>query len=229
LPFGVGAEVGSNNTGELCGILEALLWARDHWTPPPSATTPSENRPVVEVRYDSEYAKKVVTGEYRAAKNVALVQRAKRALRAASIATGHGHNGSSGSSRSGGGSFSGGIEVRFLHVKGHSSDFWNDRADELAKQGAAGRVCAVGRWAALTAATSTSSSAPPPSPSLAASCQPPSPLPASSLLPVPVVEVLRLGRVEPGAVVMVDASSDDESTLASERQGAASEQATAGL
>ena len=33
-----------------------------------------------QIRYDSEYAKKVVTGEYQAAKNVALVNCAKRAL-----------------------------------------------------------------------------------------------------------------------------------------------------
>ena len=32
------------------------------------------------------------------------------------------------------------------HVKGHSGDRWNDRADALANQGAAGGTCDAGRW-----------------------------------------------------------------------------------
>jgi hypothetical protein len=51
LPFDSGAEVGSNNTGELCGILEALLWVRSHFSTSPSTTaTNGGRRRIVEVR-----------------------------------------------------------------------------------------------------------------------------------------------------------------------------------
>jgi ribonuclease HI len=119
-PLSVGAEVGSNNTGELCGIVEALLWAR--------AGLPTGK--ALEIRYDSEYACKVVTGVYRAVKNVALVARGQQALRDAIGA---------------------GLAVTFVHVKGHSGDPGNDRADALAKSGASGGACGVGRWAARAA------------------------------------------------------------------------------
>jgi len=112
-----------------------------------------------QIRYDSEYAKKVVTGEYQAAKNVALVNCAKRALQDLASSSSSSSSSSAIAGRSGAASYasgrptystsnggSRGVEVQFQHVKGHSGDFWNDRADELAKQGAAGRVCAVGRW-----------------------------------------------------------------------------------
>ncbi len=72
------------------------------------------------------YLPQVITGEYKAAKNVALVREAKKALAAARAAR---------------------VRVDFTHVKGHSGDRFNDVADELAKQGARGRRCTVGRWA----------------------------------------------------------------------------------
>ncbi len=47
----LGAEVGSNNTGELSGAVEALLWAAEYL-----------RGRTVEIRYDSEYAYKVLWG-----------------------------------------------------------------------------------------------------------------------------------------------------------------------
>ena len=144
-PFDAGAEHGSNNTGELCGILEALLWATtiaspstssssaapssssSHLSSPSSPTSDSSlsAMKIFEIRYDSEYAAKVITGAYRAAKNVKLVEAAQKALQSVR---------------------SSGATVRFKHVKGHSGDIFNDRADELAKCGAQGSVCKIGRW-----------------------------------------------------------------------------------
>lgn len=35
-------------------------------------------------------------------------------------------------------------------MKGHSADFWNDRADLLANKGAAGQTCTSGRYATMS-------------------------------------------------------------------------------
>eukprot|EP00969_Alexandrium_andersonii_P043701 1916246-Alexandrium_andersonii.AAC.1 len=58
----LGAEVASNNTGELCGICEALLWLRD-WE--------STGAPAV-ICYDSVYAAKTTSGDINAHKNLRL-------------------------------------------------------------------------------------------------------------------------------------------------------------
>ena len=73
-PFSLRAEVGSNNTGELCGIAEALVWVRDH--APPSARK-------VDIRYDSKYAAMSTTGVFNGAMNRALILEARKALTAA--------------------------------------------------------------------------------------------------------------------------------------------------
>ena len=57
----LGAEVGSNNTGELSGIAEALLWLRDN-----SANAVA---PVI-IFFDSEYAAKNTLGHF----DIRLVQ-----------------------------------------------------------------------------------------------------------------------------------------------------------
>jgi len=81
----------------------------------------------VVIRYDSEYAAKSVLGIFNGKKNVELITAVRRqyAELRRIFAVG---------------------EVDFVHVKGHSSARWNDRADELAGFGAAGRVCSEGRY-----------------------------------------------------------------------------------
>ena len=114
-PFFLDAETGSNNTGELSAIVEALLWLRDD--------EPSGRDAVI--CYDSEYAANQTQGLWKANKNQALVRRAQTTL---------GHVRGKGR------------RVRFVHVKGHSAHRWNDLADALANQGAAGQRCTAGRW-----------------------------------------------------------------------------------
>jgi ribonuclease HI len=60
----LGAEHGSNNTGELCAITEALLWLRDF----------EDTGRAAVICYDSEYAHKMTTGEWRPKENIKLVQ-----------------------------------------------------------------------------------------------------------------------------------------------------------
>jgi ribonuclease HI len=118
----LGAEGGTNNTGELCGVCEALLWLIHEEPSGRSAC----------ICYDSEYAANQAQGKWKANKNRALVERTQSLLHQARTTVR-------------------GVqqqrEVRFLHVKGHSGHMWNDRADGLANMGAAGGQCSVGRWA----------------------------------------------------------------------------------
>ena len=68
--FFLGAEVGSNNTGELSAVCEALQWLISH--------EPS-SRPAV-ICYDSEYAANQAQGFHRANKNIQLSQRSRQLL-----------------------------------------------------------------------------------------------------------------------------------------------------
>ena len=68
----------------------------------------------VVVRYDSEYAAHMICGDWTAKVNRQLVEQGRRALSRAKGA---------------------GCEVGWKHVKGHSGDRWNDRADALAGAG----------------------------------------------------------------------------------------------
>lgn len=63
----LGAEVGSNNTGELSAICEALLWLRDHELSGRAAA----------IFYDSEYAAKITQKIYNAQKNKQLAKQAQ--------------------------------------------------------------------------------------------------------------------------------------------------------
>ena len=69
-PAFLGAEVGSNNTGELSAVCEALRWLTEH---EPTA------QPAV-ICYDSVYAANIAQGIFRAHKNVALAQRSHELL-----------------------------------------------------------------------------------------------------------------------------------------------------
>ena len=86
------------------------------------------------IRYDSEYAAKMATGLWKPRTNKELVERARAALTAAVQRT----------------------NVLFMHVRGHSANYGNDKADELAELGskhkhismigplpASGRACAL--------------------------------------------------------------------------------------
>ena len=174
-PFSLAAEVGSNNTGELCGIAEALLWVRDY--------APHTVRKV-DIRYDSKYAAMSTTGRFNGEKNKALIRESRKALKGAKqprappsatepapvAGPASGLEGSGGGAaaagkekkafgifamgKRGGSTSSDGpgphtIDVTFTHVKGHSGDVGNERADVLAKHGCGGHCCQVGRWASL--------------------------------------------------------------------------------
>lgn len=106
-PWFIGAEVASNNTGELSGIAHALLWLRDEGGHAPAA-----------IVYDSEYAAKITQGVYQATKNPAIAASCRKLCSAEQ------------KRRTGG--------VRFIHVKGHSDDPWNDKADALVQLGKTG-------------------------------------------------------------------------------------------
>jgi ribonuclease HI len=57
----LGAECGTNNTGELIGIIQAIVWLRADAGHEPAA-----------IAFDSEYAAKVAQGIYKPKKNMHL-------------------------------------------------------------------------------------------------------------------------------------------------------------
>jgi len=69
-PHFLGAEVGSNNTGELSAVCEALRWLTEH--------EPSSRAAVI--CYDSNYAANQAQGIHKAHKNVALSRRSHQLL-----------------------------------------------------------------------------------------------------------------------------------------------------
>lgn len=101
----LGAEVCSNNTGELSAICHALQWL----------SAQDSKQPAV-ICYDSKYAANQAQGLNQAHKNKALSGKSRSLLKLARQ----------------------GRAVRFLHVKGHSGNQWNDVADRLANVGATG-------------------------------------------------------------------------------------------
>ena len=74
------------------------------------------NKTCIVIRYDSEYAANMTRGKWKPKKgrNEKLINAAKKTLELAEMT----------------------MAVRWKHVKGHSGDKWNDRADELADRGA---------------------------------------------------------------------------------------------
>jgi ribonuclease HI len=108
-PNFLGAEFGSNNTGELTAICEGLKWIIEH----------DETTKPIAFYYDSKYAAKITTGEYKAESNKYLAAKARTLLKQALNKR----------------------QIRFEHIKGHSKDKGNDAADELANKGATGQTC----------------------------------------------------------------------------------------
>jgi len=116
-PHFLGAEKCSNNTGELSGIAEALLWLRDEET---------RAGPAV-LCYDSTYAANITSGKFQAKANRELA-RMCRGLFGEECVRRH-------------------RQLDFEHVKGHSGDVFNDRADALVQRGVAGEASGRGRAA----------------------------------------------------------------------------------
>ena len=98
----LGAQIGSNNTGELTAILEGAVWAYH---------TPTVRE--VEFRYDSKYAAKLAAGEWEPTANLLLVKAVRLAIKHLESRT----------------------HVSFAHVKAHTGELWNERADALAGSG----------------------------------------------------------------------------------------------
>ena len=109
----LGAEYGSNNTGELTAIAEALLWLLEY----------EDTRKPAAIYYDSTYAAKIATGEYKAKNNKYLATKTKQLLYKVKEQR----------------------QIRLEHVKGHSNNAGNDKADEIANKGAEGKTCNKGR------------------------------------------------------------------------------------
>jgi ribonuclease HI len=136
--FYMGAEVGSNNTAELTAIGEALLWVSSYMSDGQrGGSFPSS----CVIRYDSEYAAKSVLGMFNGVKNRPLIltirsylEQARDALRFV------------------------GCTLEFVHVKGHSGQRWNDRADKLATAAAnSQKTCTAGRYAGALESVDASS------------------------------------------------------------------------
>eukprot|EP01039_Chlorochromonas_danica_P007861 gene7861-8673_t len=156
--FHLGASVGSNNTGELCAIGEALLFVRDFARPLP--------RRVV-ILFDSEYAAKSVMGEYNGPKNRDLIKNIRAIVeglfQSMKLIEG---DGADGGDRGSGklmveaeekasseeadvcnAENASSVGISFVHVRAHNKNFFNERADQLAKRGATGLVSLQGRYA----------------------------------------------------------------------------------
>jgi len=108
-----GAEKGTNNTGELIGIGQALMWLRDV-AAKAELSAPSIVETAAVMLYDSAYAANMATGRWKASSNVALVAWVRKLLAEVEES---------------------GRTVHWVHVKGHSADGGNDKADERVQWG----------------------------------------------------------------------------------------------
>jgi viroplasmin and RNaseH domain-containing protein/ribonuclease HI len=128
----IGATLGSNNTGELTAIGEALLWIQQF--------VPSSS-PII-LRYDSEYAAKSTLGIFNGEKNKDLVLKVQRLYKDVLLQRKNRIVKSSKSSTR----LNGEGLIILKHVKAHSGDYLNDLVDKLAKDGALGEICNEGRY-----------------------------------------------------------------------------------
>ena len=99
----MGAVKGTNQTGELCGVIQALLWLLEH---------AFDDHGVV-ICVNSLYARNQLEGYWRVNCNKDLIEVRHDFLRRVRVQR----------------------EVTFVHVKGHSTDGGNDRADKLVQWG----------------------------------------------------------------------------------------------
>ena len=104
----IGAEHGSNNTGEVSTVVEALVWACS------DEVTKEYGSGTLVIKYDSEYATSTTMGRWRAKAN-------KRLVAAARVAYGKAMERYN--------------RVEFVWIRGHSNAHWNDHADHLANLG----------------------------------------------------------------------------------------------
>jgi len=102
--FYCGCTGATNNTGELTGMLNALLWAKQQG-----------GHEAFAICYDSVYAKNVTSGVWKPRKNQGISKLCLDAFKEED------------ERRSGG--------VTFIHVKGHSGDTGNDKADDRVQWG----------------------------------------------------------------------------------------------
>jgi len=159
----LGATHGSNNTGELTAVGEALLWLERLYDPVSASfvnhaaeTLPKRKfvgLPVL-INCDSTYAANSVIGVNNGAKNRALIDTIRdvhvRVKDKVTRAVGRAVGSAAVGLQSG---------LLFAHVKGHSSHAWNDRADELAELGGAGVDSTLLGQSASVASVSTLASA----------------------------------------------------------------------
>ena len=123
-PFHIGAVVASNNTAELSAVGEALIWLCE------DIEMETIKDGIVCICYDSEYAHSSVVGIFNGEKNRQLIMNIRGMLHAAIQRLEQV-----------------GARLTWKHVKGHSNEQFNDRADHLASLGARGEICHVGRYA----------------------------------------------------------------------------------
>jgi ribonuclease HI len=147
--YSFGAQVASNNTGELTAIGEVLLWLKDYTTA--SSSSASSLLPKYAfILYDSEYAAKSITGEFNGAKNQLLIGNIRRVYNEVKsmIRTEYHPTNSAPAVYSPTSTcyFPG---IHFLKIKAHNNHYWNEYADYLANQGSSGKICFAGRYEEL--------------------------------------------------------------------------------
>lgn len=123
--FSLGAEVHTNNTAELSAIGEGLLFIKNQY----KDTLPKQ----IIVLYDSDYAAKSVMGLFKGEKNKELIQTIRGIFQSLNDEMKLFHKNMN-------------CGINFAFVRGHSNDFFNDKADGLAFLGATGFWTSQGRY-----------------------------------------------------------------------------------
>ena len=127
-PLYLGAERGTNNTGELSAICQALRWAL--------YAAESAELVRVGIHYDSQYAYSQIAGLVKARKNLRLVRYGRELLRRLRCRRCPEHrDGGTPSCRAC--RSCNAVQVHFEHVRAHRGHRWNEAADQAAGRGAA--------------------------------------------------------------------------------------------